>query len=92
MPVPHEAMELLTRNADPSGAILDGKPKPKFAGKPGDLVKLGDTTPYFGFLAEIEQVDPSGKITILIETLGRKVPTTIQPEDVGELIPASGAS
>jgi transcription antitermination factor NusG len=92
LPVPHAAMELLTWNADPSGAIHDGKPKPKFAGKKGDLVRLGDTTPYFGFLAEIEQVDPTGKITILLEAFGRKVPTSIEPEDVAELIPTSSAS
>jgi transcription antitermination factor NusG len=93
LPVPHAAMQELTWNADTAtGLVLDGTPKPEFEGKPGDTVRLGDTTPYFGFLSEIQKVDQSGKITILIEAFGRKVPTTIDPEDVGELIPTSGAS
>lgn len=92
LPVPHEAMDALTWNADPSGAIRDGKPKPKFTDNVGDLVRLSDTAgAYWGFLGEIQKVDPSGKITILIESFGRKVPTMIDPEDVGELIPTGGA-
>jgi transcription antitermination factor NusG len=92
MPVPQDAMELITWDADPTGQIHDGRQKPGFGGKPGDLVRLGDTSPYFGFMAEIMRVDPSGKITILIETFGRKVPTTITENDVDELVPVDGVS
>jgi transcription antitermination factor NusG len=86
-PINPVVMEELMERADPLGAIM-GKPKkhPRFKGRIGDYVKLSETTAYFGFLAEVARIDDNGKLLILLETFGRKVPTLIRPEDVSEVI------
>ena len=85
-PVPSKVMDMLMARTDPSGLIYGKMPKPKFAGKRGDWVRLSETSAYFGFLVCISDIDSTGKIIVELETFGRKVPTAIKPEDVSELI------
>jgi transcription antitermination factor NusG len=86
-PISPKAIELLSKDCDPSGLVY-GKPKGHgFLGIRGDSVRLGETTPYFGFMAEILGVDTDGRISIELNSFGRMVPVTIKPKDVSELLP-----
>jgi transcription antitermination factor NusG len=90
-PIPLRAMEYLTENIElPSGMIWLRKPRPKFAGKVGDTIRLSEANAYQGLMAEIMSVDPRGLITIEIESFGRKVPAQIDLDDVGTLYDPSG--
>jgi transcriptional antiterminator RfaH len=91
-PVPPAAMKIIWEDCDQLGLYMrGGKPKPRFPGKIGDWVKLADTTPYFGFLAEVSSVDVGGKLTVLLESFGRTVRAAIDVSDVDEVISSVAA-
>ena len=85
-PIPVKVMDMLMARTDPSGLIYGKMPKPKFAGKRGDWVRLSETSAYFGFLVCISDIDSTGKIIVELESFGQKVRTKIKPEDVSELV------
>jgi transcriptional antiterminator RfaH len=91
-PIPPTAMQIIWDDCDQLGLYMrGGKPKPAFPGKIGDWVKLADTTPYFGFMAEVCSVDLSGKLHVLLETFGRAVRTIIDVSDVDEVFARAAA-
>jgi transcription antitermination factor NusG len=84
-PIPAVVMkELFHLAADGSGMILVAEePKPKFPGEIGDLVRLAETSAFFGFVAEVCRIDENGKMVVALERFGR---LTVRDTDVKEII------
>lgn len=83
---PQEVREVgpLREVADATGRIhvsLDAEDRPR----PGDIVRLRETCPFFGYLCEVVSVDPAG-VHVLIHLFARSTPATVRDEDVGEIM------
>lgn len=90
-PISTRAMELITAKAElPGGLVHTKKPLLNFPGAPGYSVRLSDKSAYQGLIAAIMHIDPRGEIRVEIESFGRKVPTRITLEDVGQLFDKDG--
>ena len=62
--MPWPVMRELMRRTDGSGLICKGEEqiRPRFEGKKGDRIRLGEKTAFFGLLAEIAKIDKSGRL------------------------------
>jgi hypothetical protein len=77
----------LRGRADDSGEVHQEKPNTGFPGRHGDLIKFKETSPLFGFLAEIKSVDKGGKLMVELDKMlgtGRQVAVSVS--DVGAII------
>lgn len=56
-PIPPEVMQGIFSLCKPCGEVYRNKPpKSKFEGMAGDLIRLGEKSPLFGFLAQVTRV------------------------------------
>jgi transcription antitermination factor NusG len=87
-PMPWPVMRELMRRTDGSGLICKGEEqiRPRFEGKKGDRIRLGEKTAFFGLLAEIAKIDKSGRLVAELEACGRMVRVSLNTTDVAEII------
>ena len=90
-PMPWPVMRKLMRRADGSGLICKGEERirPRFEGKKGDRVRIGENTAFFGLLAEVAQIDKSGRLVAELEACGRVVRVSLSAANVSEIIPTA---
>jgi transcription antitermination factor NusG len=90
-PIEDEVMLELAKATDSRGWVHRHLEKPVgFEGKAGDIVKLGEKSPLFGFMAEIKKVVDNKKIIARLQAnlfgmSGREIEVPIA--EIGELIP-----
>jgi len=63
-------------------SLSTAKKKLKIPYARGDTVQVTGNNPFAGFRARIEEVEPSGRIAILLDVFGRKTPTKVDPGEV----------
>ncbi len=87
-PIPWPVMRELMRRTDGSGLICKGEEqiRPRFEGKIGDRIKIGENTAFFGLLAEVAKIDTAGKLVAELEACGRVVRISLNAADVAEII------
>lgn len=86
--IPVAVVDELKSRADDDGKIYIGKkPEPAFPGKIGDKIKFSETSPLFGFIAEIRRVDIGGRLMVKLDKmLGSEREILVNRADVGEVI------
>jgi len=92
--MPWPVMRELMKRADPFGLIWKGQEqiRPRFEGRIGDRVRLGENTAFFGLLAEVATIDKAGKLVAELEACGRIVRVSLNAADVAEIIPKNQAA
>jgi transcription antitermination factor NusG len=88
-PMPWPVVRELMRRTDGSGLICKGEERirPRFEGKVGDRIRIGENTAFFGLLAEVAKIDKSGNLVAELEACGRVVSVSLNAADVAEIIP-----
>lgn len=85
--IPQAIVAELMRRADQNGEIEMQKGKEVFPGKKGDKIKFSESSPLFGFIAEIQRVDITGKLVVVLDKmLGSEREVLVNRADVGEII------
>ncbi len=86
--IPDSIIAELKSRADDTGEVHFGVKKPPFPGKIGDKCKFKETSPLFGFIAELSSVDIGGKLMVKLDKmLGSQREVLVSRADVGEIIP-----
>lgn len=84
--IPQVIVDDIRRLADPKGQLIREQ-EPAFPGRPGDRVKFCETSPLFGFVAEIVKLDKDGKLMVKLDKLlGAERMFQIKSADVGAII------
>jgi transcription antitermination factor NusG len=88
-PMPWPVMRELMRRTDGSGLICKGEEqiRPRFEGKTGDRIRIGENTAFFGLLAEVAKIDKSGRLVAELKACGRVVRLSLNAAAVAEIIP-----
>lgn len=87
--IPMFIIEELRGRTDKNGEIegLGDEKVKEFPGRVGDIVKFAETSPLFGFLAEIKKVDIGGRLMVKLDKmLGSARDVAVAASDVGEIV------
>lgn len=88
LPIPQAIINHLRVMTDEQGEIPTEQDKPsRFPGRVGDRVKFKESSPLFGFIAEIKRVDTGGRLVLeLDQMLGVAREVAAHQSDVGEIL------
>jgi transcription antitermination factor NusG len=77
----------LQKRADEHGEVHVEQTDPVNPFQAGDLIKFKETSPLFGFLAEIKRVDKAGRLMVYLDKMmGASREIDVATSDVGQIV------